>query len=1192
MKKGIYLFVLLLFISSSLSLSQEKDEYGNYNIKKLSQQDMERIFGDIYKPGKIFKTAGDPRAIKEVIISGNKITTVVFNYGSICKGNYLGNVADLVWKGLGNGFEFGPLVAAAVPIPNANGGYDTTIIVDDSFILPGQGSYSPDGTLKWGWLPKSDYADPNQTEIARLNAPDKNFDGKPDSWPERWYSPGAGKYVWPAFLGDQATAPDEEVYYVDDDFTNQAYIKGPAYYPFINDSTKRGLGLDMEVRILQFNNPLAENIIFLVFQITNVSDKDLPKVYFGMHGDPHVGGPADYGDDRAAFIPPSGPLAEGFAQRARSMVYAFDEDMTGSGGRTAGFFGWKFLESPTNSTDGKDNDDDGITDESPFNSAGNYIDGVSIPLSYGISDVAKYTAIFGAPKPRFQGDEDGDWDAAAHDIGIDGIGPDSPNYPGPDYGEGDGIPSQAWYFDTDGNNKYDVGEPISDERLPGYRWAGSEPNFGMRDISESDQIGLTSFHAATYTNSLPNVPKNASLMWEWLSSDSIDANQELLSIAGDNVFNFGSGPLSLKRGESQRFSMAILFGNDLNDLVLNAETSTRVLEADYRFAQPPIKPIVKVVPGDKRVTLYWDTRAEASVDPLTVKKDFQGYKIYRSTDPTFADVYKITDGNGNPFLGVPLFDSYARKKAQFDLVDSLSGFFPVEYQGRAVKYYVGDNTGLVHEYVDSTVQNGITYYYAVVSYDGGSLEVGKELPPSECQAVIQKDAITGKLSFDVNTGEATPNPISTGIKMPEAGLAGVPTAVAGNSTGKLYVKILDPLAVDERLYKISFRNNTTYSLLDSTGITETFSSKDTVFVSLSQQNIDENSFELLDANNNVVAKSNYFINISSGKVRGSSPGSLPANQTFTVKYRYYPIVSSTNINYEDNNPSFNGLKLYIQTDSLDLNRAESKFTNSQIQAVVTLHSPPLVGNPKIKYRADWEIRWNNLDTTATGTYVNPGDTVKSDAGKTVVCPFTVWNLSENRKGTFLIKEGNPKTRNNLRWDWGESVVVRPTNATGSTTSYEVVFALPDSSVTTTPILPKAGDVFTIKTTKPFQANDTYLFQTKPTVFSQASAKERIDDIYVVPNPYVGYSMLESPGRLPDLRSEKQVQFRNLPPKCTIRIYTMVGELVQTIEKDDYTSYASWDLLSYEGQRIAYGVYIFHVDIPGVGEKIGRLAVIK
>ena len=37
----------------------------------------------------------------------------------------------------------------------------------------------------------------------------KNGDGKPDSWPQEFYNPGLGSYVWPAFLGDQATAPYE-----------------------------------------------------------------------------------------------------------------------------------------------------------------------------------------------------------------------------------------------------------------------------------------------------------------------------------------------------------------------------------------------------------------------------------------------------------------------------------------------------------------------------------------------------------------------------------------------------------------------------------------------------------------------------------------------------------------------------------------------------------------------------------------------------------------------------------------------------------------------------------------------------------------------------------------------------------------------------------------------------------------------
>src|SRR5690606_13715168 len=229
---------------------------------------------------------------------------------------------------------------------------------------------------------------------------------------------------------------------------------------------------------------------------------------------------------------------------------------------------------------GEDDDDDGITDESPYNGAGTFLDENNV--NQGISNLSQYIEVYGQPRPRWSGDEDGDWNIEFDDVGIDGIGPESENYPGPDYGEGDGKPSQAFYLDMNDNLKYDVGEPISDDRLPGYLWAGSEPNFGLRDISESDQLGLTSFHAAGYTASLPNVPKNDPLMWEWLSSDSIDPAQELLNQPGDNIFNFGTGPLRLNQKETQRFSMSILFGDNLNDLVLNAETATRILESDYR----------------------------------------------------------------------------------------------------------------------------------------------------------------------------------------------------------------------------------------------------------------------------------------------------------------------------------------------------------------------------------------------------------------------------------------------------------------------------------------------------------------------------------------------------------------------------------------------------------------------------------
>jgi len=46
--------------------------------------------------------------------------------------------------------------------------------------------------------------------------------------------------------------------------------------------------------------------------------------------------------------------------------------------------------------------------------------------------------------------------------------------------------------------------------------------------------------------------------------------------------------------------------------------------------------------------------------------------------------------------------------------------------------------------------------------------------------------------------------------------------------------------------------------------------------------------------------------------------------------------------------------------------------------------------------------------------------------------------------------------------------------------------------------------------------------------------------------------------------------------------------------DEYISPSTqkWNLITQEGQEIAYGIYIYHVDAPGIGEKIGKFAVIK
>jgi len=96
---------------------------------------------------------------------------------------------------------------------------------------------------------------------------------------------------------------------------------------------------------------------------------------------------------------------------------------------------------------------------------------------------------------------------------------------------------------------------------------------------------------------------------------------------------------------------------------------------------------------------------------------------------------------------------------------------------------------------------------------------------------------------------------------------------------------------------------------------------------------------------------------------------------------------------------------------------------------------------------------------------------------------------------------------------------------------------------------------------------------------EGTAKNALDLINIVPNPYYGYSEYE----LSQL--ENLVKITNLPPKCTISIYNVGGTLIRRFKKDSELSFQDWDLKNQYGIPIASGVYIIHIDADELGEKI-------
>ena len=82
-------------------------------------------------------------------------------------------------------------------------------------------------------------------------------------------------------------------------------------------------------------------------------------------------------------------------------------------------------------------------------------------------------------------------------------------------------------------------------------------------------------------------------------------------------------------------------------------------------------------------------------------------------------------------------------------------------------------------------------------------------------------------------------------------------------------------------------------------------------------------------------------------------------------------------------------------------------------------------------------------------------------------------------------------------------------------------------------------------------------------------RERVDRVTVVPNPFYRSSGFDEPGR------EKDIQFAFVPQVCTIRIYTLRGDLVKTIRHDDPGSgIAIWNQISDFGQYVKSGMYFF------------------
>ncbi|RKY56660.1 MAG: hypothetical protein DRP96_10985 [Candidatus Neomarinimicrobiota bacterium] len=1004
------------------------------------------------------------------IHNGNLVNTRYSNFGNL--GDRYKS-PQMEWpKGTGftYGFEF--IMEAAAEVVDANG--VTVQITSESYTHLPSHDISPDGTHLWNWEPLPGYFNEgpeNKDEFPAMSH-------KPETWPASWPydypgDPGTRDGMWNGEFGAYVRA-DQESYYMIDDRNNDEF----EYYPFVGSAIdsggfytggRRGIGLQVRVRGYQWAAVAAEDILIVRYDFKNYSHKDLPKVVFGMYADVMVGGGGDSGDDLASF------------DNLDDITYCWDADGLDIKNRMGlGYFGYAFLESPGNPLNGKD-DEDGLIDEEQDNDRGTYIEG---PVGN-----------FGGTKWHWSGDEDGDWQSyhddnangkwdygefIGDDVGSDGIGPYDQGYPGPDTDgtEANGVPDQG------------------------------EPNFGKTDNDESDQIGLTSFILVN-AQSLRYDDRNWQQMTPGLYSEPPVTNL---------AFVYGSGYFELPIGHTRKFAITNLFGNDWEDILKNKRTMQKIYDADYNFTKPPLKPNLRAVARDKKVILTWDKMAELSIDPI-YREDFEGYLVYKATDPSFNEIKTISDAYGNALYWKPI--------AQFDAVDGLYGLHPITIEGTGVHFNMGTDSGLKYHYIDEDVENGRRYFYAVCSYDRGydedfyerglsSMDYLAPVYPTECSKIIQLDALGDVEFVDINCAVVTPNAGSAGYV--EGHMDGELEHI-GLATGRLEVVFAIPDDIQEgHTYEVTFSDTTGGRFTNGICITD---------LTDSEVIYESNTYDEFDISKQILEGMRFdFYNDSS----------------YVTEHGW--LIGDCNLPYTIG-PSLDDAKRRTLPEDIEI-----------------------------------RVMAPNADTS----FYNPLDT---ESNRPV--NFQVWSTTYNRKLDFAFYE--TANKDGLLNGGDQISICHEIENFGTASKIAWIFELDTLSGG---IDPEEGDIFYFYVTKPFNADDTIRFTTSASEVDRKLAKSSLDSIYVVPDPYVVSASWEKPLFYASGRGERRIDFVNLPTECTIRIYSVSGKLIKTLKHSAAMSLGteSWDLVSEDGLTVSYGIYVYHVDAPGIGSKVGKFALIK
>ena len=727
-----------------------------------------------------------------------------------------------------------------------------------------------------------------------------------------------------------------------------------------------------------------------------------------------------------------------------------------------------------------------------------------------------------------------------------------------------GGPVDATYGTTPPAIGFDFfqGPMVDGEPLPMtsfvYYWNGAPDPFG--DPEDAQQT--YNFMKGLRSDGTPYTDPDGNPSRFVFNGDPVTQSGWLDANPDDRRFLMSSGPFKLAAGDVQEIVGAKIIAPGTDNLssvnALRFFDSFAQTAFDNNFDLPvPPAPIAEATGLDGAVILKWQDveKKYRLIEDYSVKGyNFEGYNVYQGESVT------------GPWKLIKTFDLVNDFGIVFDnTYDAATGMVldkPVSF---------GANSGLSREVkVSSDAVTGLpiynykSYYFAVTAY-----AINPDISPKVVES--------GQIAITV---EPSGPALGDELQNEYADVAEV-LHVSGQSDAAVTPVIVDPTKTIDAVYEIVF-------------------GRDVTIIDESTSKVDE-YWHLLRDGNKAVSYNRNFSNDENYPIVDGVKWKVSGSFAEPLDFSVFTVTPEEN------------------QDNYDI---DSYFVNGWADNSAAAWDVYGLGHTDVAtLQRDFELRFNGVMSEDGVSVVSGGQMVTLEGARNydladhplnpnpgvsdpflVRAPFEVWDVEDPanpRQINFSIFDrlGDITAAGFSVWNNGGRMY---TCAFSSDYDEELHIPGEDATATWNQVYWAsewiAGDVVHFTYDNPIIAG-TDVFKVSPIGFtknSKAIARANIDKINAVPNPYFGFNPAE---RVPTTRI---MRITNLPNTgATIRVFDLAGNLIKVIDDAVRASqgtlnstYAEWDLRNSSDVPVASGMYIAHIEVPGVGEKVLKLAVIN